>query len=264
MSDENQNANPTPNPAQNPTPEGGTTSGPKGSAAERINQLTRRASDAERVAAANAAESDSLKAAVRQLEAKLANISTLRPESPFAAPADRQSAGGGTAEPLSGEALSRAIRDAIASELKPLTSAVTQAEEDRKSTEKQKVSFERAAQRYPELRDANSELFQTFGQLWEGRQDLHKTDGAPELLAEVARSVLMESRGTEQVRKIAAAAHRPAGNRTVLESKGVGDLDKAQSALTDLVKTGQSRGLDDQEFEDYLRLKVATQFTPKD
>lgn len=249
-----QNPPPSPNPTN-------TTSGeaPRGSYQDRLNQLTRRAAEAERTASFNAAESDEFKSKITELETKIAQLSTSRASPVNSASGDPDlSAGAGNRAQFDLGALTKAVSEEVMKGLKPVVDEFRQNREAGAVAAKQKASFDRAAQVYPDLKNPDSPVFKAFAALWDGRPDLHKVDGAPEILVEAARGLLTDARTTEQVRKMAAAANRPSAPRSMLEDSGIKDVKEAKEALGSLVGNVQREGLSSDSLEDYLRLKVAT------
>ncbi len=188
-----QNQNPNPDPKKTTT----TSDDPKGSFQDRLNQLTRRASDAERAAAQTIAENSELRTQMTRLESQIQQLSVARPAS-AASPIP----GDISASDQSGnfDTLAKQIKEEVLGAVKPILDEFSQSKADTQLAATQRQSFERAAKAHPDLRSPDSKLFQVFSQLWDNRPDLQRVDGAPEILVEAARGLLSEARTTEQVR----------------------------------------------------------------
>lgn len=238
--------NPNPNQTKTNTKSDGE---PKGSFQDRLNQITRRASDAERVAAQTITENTELREQLGRLESQIQQLSA-RP----AAPASTSPEGDLSRADVPGnfEALAAKIKEDVLGVVKPVLDEFAQSKAEKQLAVTQKQSFDRAAKAHPELRDPDSKLFQTFEKLWDGRPDLQGVDGSPEILAEAARGLLTEARATEQVRKMAAAADTPKNPRKLDEVDTTGDIDDAVEKLVDV---GKNDGWGNDDMDDYLALQ---------
>jgi hypothetical protein len=236
----------------------------KGSYQDRLNQLTRRASDAERVAASTNSENTELQAQVAQLTQQIASLTSRQPavEQPASQPWDTPGKTPPKGQPFDVQGLTEAIKTVVQQEIAPLTTSIRERDENEQLVASQRQSFKQAAAVYPELANADSEFYKTFEQLWDARKDMHTVAGAPELLATAARGLLSDARRTEDVRRIAAAAHKPTAARAGDPVEGK-DLAEAKQALGQLVQEGVTgeREWKDSDISDYLKLKVATELT---
>lgn len=223
---------------------------PKGSWQDRLNQLTRRASEAERVASQTVTENTQLREQLGRLEQQISQLAS-RP-APAASP-DTSRDFSGADNPGSFETLAAKIKEEVLGAVRPLLEEVQQDKVNTQLASKAQQSFTRAMQVHPELRNPESQLFQTFMQLWDNRPDLQRIDGAPEILVEAARGLLSEARATEQVRKMAAAADTPRNPRQldVMNSDN-----EVTDALDKLVDVGKNDGWGQDELGDYIALKL--------
>lgn len=235
-------------PDQNQTKTTTTSEEPKGSFQDRLNQLTRRASDAERVASETISENQGLRDQLSRLESQVAQLSA-RP----APPASSESIGdlSGADKSVNFDALTKAIEEKVQNIVAPILDKFAQSEADTQLAASQKQSFERAAKAHPELRDPDSHLFKTFEKLWDAREDLRVVEGSPEILVEAARGLLSEARATEQVRKMAAAADTPKNPRQLDKVDGKKDI---KEAVDQLVDVGKEDGWGNSDMDDYLNL----------
>ncbi len=242
---------PNPNPSESSSTKKTTTTSDevKGSFQDRVNQLTRRTADAERVTSATVAENSELKNQLTRLEQQIAQLSSRSVPA-----ASRENLDLSVADqPANFDNLAKQITEEVLGAVKPVLDEVKQGKADTQLAAVQQASFNKAAQVHPELRDPDSALFKTFGQLWDGRPELQRVEGAPELLVEAARGLLVDEHATEQVKKMAAAADTPRTARQI-ESKDKEGEDISE-AISSLTETGTKEGWDQDEFGDFLSLK---------
>lgn len=237
---------PNPNPQKTTTPT--SSEAPKGSWQERVNQLTRRASTAEASASALVAENAQLTARLGRLEAQIANQSARQVPTASSQELDLS----GADKPDNLDALAQQITQNVLGAVKPILDEVKQDKADTQLVVQQQQAYNRAAQSYPDLKDTNSELFQVFEKLWEGRPDVHGLPDGPELMAAVAVGVLGGARAGNDVRKMAAAADTPKGARQIDRLNDSKDVDEALNTLKDV---GKSEGWDGDDWGNYLTLK---------
>jgi hypothetical protein len=230
-------------PLARPTPE------PKGNFQDRVNQLTRRASDAERVAAASAAENAQLVSQLGKLEQQIADLAARQaPTASPKPPGDLSAAD----QPANLDAMAQKITEQVLGAIEPTLAEVKQSKADEQLAAQQQASFNAARQIHPELGDPKSKFYETFEALWNNRPDVQKVVGAPQLLAEATRGLLSDARAKEQIVKMAAAADTPSGSRVVDNPSDAQEVDKA---LGDLTKVGKTEGWSNDEFDDYLKLQ---------
>lgn len=239
---------PDPNSETTP-PKTTTTSGePKGTFQDRVNQLTRRASDAERAASTSVAENAELKAQMSRLETQIASLSS-RPAAPASVPGLDI-----TSQPKQSslDEMAKQITESVLGAVQPVLAKVQEDTANTQLAAKQKTSLDAAVRAHPELNDPASDMYKTLVHLWNSRPDLHTVDGAPELLAEASKGLLSEARANDQVRKLAASAQTPNAARTV---DGVDEDTEINDTLKTLTKEGKDEGWSNDDFEDFLKLK---------
>jgi hypothetical protein len=195
------------------------------------------------------AENGELKAQLARLESKLADLA---PRPVASAPADGLALS--DAQPNLGntEAMIQKITENVLGAVNPVLEEVRQEKASAKVAGAQQNSFNRAAQAHPELRNPDSEMFQTFSKIWDNRPDLQQVEGSPELIAEAALGLLSSARVGDQARKMAAAADKPTGPRNI---DTVNDDAEIATAIDTLTNVGKSEGWNEDEFGDFLTLK---------
>jgi len=233
--------------SQTPNPTN-TNSEVKGSFQDRVNQLTRRATDAEQVASSTVAENSELRNQLTRLETQLSQLSAPRQVAPAVRETEPNS---GAGQPGQFEALAKQITENVLGAVTPVLNEVRQGKADTQLAEANRQSFTKAATVHRDLQNQESELFKTFSTLWDGRPDLHGIAGAPELLAEAARGLLTDSQASAQVRKL-AAADTPSIPRTI---DTVNEKDDISKALDTLSASGKTEGWDNDDMSDFLSLK---------
>jgi len=244
---------PKPDPSPT-TPNQTTTTSPeaKGSFQDRVNQLTRRASDAERAASTSVAENTELRTQLSRVEQQLAELASRSASPAPVLPASQETTPAG--QPQNFDAMVQAISDRVLGVVKPVIDEVQTTAVNTQLAQKQKASFDAASRVHPELANADSELFKTFEKLWDGRPDLHQVDGSPQLLAEAARGLLSEARAADQIRKIAASAETPSSARPAPADAKADE--EVSEALQTLAADGKEGGWSSDDMDDFLRLRI--------
>lgn len=223
--------------------------GEKSSVQQRIDQLVRRAGDAERQSGALSTENEALLGQIAELTKKVEGLSRATPSGKPAASAS-----------IEGESTEELVKRAVGEALRPLFEG---AETDRASAQisrQQQLSFERAAQANPKLRDQSSQDFQVFAQIFDGRPEIKSSPEGPELAYAIAKGILVDSRGEDRQRDNArtqAQIPRSAGSPLPLTGDG-DDHTRAERAKTTLLERGYNKELSSQEMTDLVTLVLAT------
>ena len=228
------------------------------SAQDRINLLTRKRHDAERQAEA---ANSQLAVQADQLAALQAQVQRLTaPPPPVAPPAQSPTSPFGQPQPVApatGAIDPAAIQAMVASAVRDAIAPVTQSVTANARAQRHQVSFAETARQLPQLADANSELHQTFQEIWASRPDLQELDDGVTLAAYAAQGVVgARPAAPTPADKTAAAVNAPrAAPRNILPQGG--NAAQAQELADKLQAQGQAGGLDTGGWEALISAELA-------
>ena len=239
---------------------------------DRINQITKAKSEAERQAGEMAEVNRGLQAQLATLASKVDALSQAPMQS---APQPTQ------VDPLAGllqshpsvpvvtapsngmpqfdpAALQKMVADSVNAAIAPVTSAFSsQAKATRLGQE-----FNALAAQHPQLQDKASPLFQAFQQVWNGKPELQEMDGGLDLAIAAAQGIVGSQPSTDNVAGKVAANTTPPTSPVSDVLGGVTDKQKAKQIADDLYAKGQTEGLTAAEWEGLLQADLGAK-TPE-
>jgi hypothetical protein len=229
----------------------------KNSVQQRIDVLVKQARSSER-------ENESLRSENAALTDKLTELTTKVEaliNQPKAEPATETPAKVTAAEPLTADSIGKLVAEKIGEVLGAHSKKAT--EEDMLKTAQQD-SFVRASQVVPKLADRNSDEFQLFAQIFNNRPELNTTPDGPELTVEIVKSLMADRRSADRQtdqRKTDASVRSP--QSVAANYSKPGDFNQAMEAKQKLLDKGKTQGFSNDEFEDFIRLSLATSRKPE-
>ncbi len=234
---------------------------------KRIDQLTKKASEAEASTAALAQKNEALTQQLLALSQKIDNMSSAVPQATppqpgpntpvdlFGKPQSTENSPRNVNQSVDENTMRRIVQEAM----QPFQQSLEQQAEDAELANQHKVAFTQAVATFPELGKQDSEAWEVFSQIWDNRPDLQKIADGPLFVAEAVRGITMSAR-TEEAKvdsdkRIASVTRPTDSGRIPLQS----DTTKARDLKNQLVEKGERSGFDNTEMEDYLKLKIMEQ-----
>jgi hypothetical protein len=153
------------------------------------------------------------------------------------------------------------LADIVRQEIAPLVTDFTASKRERELHAAHQASYSQAAAELPALNDPKSVETQLFQKIYAGDPELRQLKNAPRIIAATVRGLVSDARAkvaTQAGVKREAAVTRPA-TRTVNTLPG--DLQKANELKGQLEERGREGTLNDRDFNDLVRLSLATQIT---
>jgi hypothetical protein len=160
-----------------------------------------------------------------------------------------------------GALVSAAIKEAIA----PISEEMAAYKQDReasKVTDAQRQSYNIAAQQYPDLKDANSELSKIADKLFQSRPDLAALPDAPMVISSMAKGILADTRAvtkevTQQKRDAAVTKPNASGNLDINQlSEDRDRVTQAKELKEKLIEKSQAEGSSTEDLADLFRLNL--------
>lgn len=148
--------------------------------------------------------------------------------------------------------LQDAVKRAVAEALTPVIQAQSA---QQKKLEKHRESFSRVVERDPAFADPSAPEKQLFDRIYGTRQDLQALEDAPAVIAEVVRGLVADQRA--EARALDVAKTRGNLPSTVGRGHVPSDSQKVGEMFAALQKKGETQGLSEREWGDYLHLATA-------
>ena len=224
---------------------------------QRIDSLIKKSSEADARATSLQAENTQLLDQISRLSHQLEEMKVTPPE-PAAPKANSSLTGSGAPAVPDTSRLDELVQSAVSKALEPILEEGRQRNESRQFATQQQLSFEKAAKDMPGLRNAESQEFQLFEQLFNNRKEFLESSDGPQLAAEVVRGILSDARreqkDTEQ-RKTNAAVVQPRSRGPIPDDADTKAALEAREAIRNKVFTKHTAVSD---LKDYLDIELAT------